>query len=48
VFTRLLSRLIDGDGTSENEALAYIGGALIGVVVAYVVLVLTFGISYMS
>lgn len=47
-MSRLLSRLIYGDGASESEALAYIGGALIGVVVAYVVLMLTFGITYLS
>ena len=47
-MSRLLSRLIDGDGPSENEALAYIGGMLIGVVVAYVLLMVTFGVSYVS
>ena len=44
----LLSRLIDGDGESEGEAVAYIGGALIGVVAAYVVLALAFGIGYIG
>ena len=47
-MTRLLARLIDGDGASENETLAYIGGTLVGVAVAYVVLVLAFGVSYVS
>jgi hypothetical protein len=45
---RLLSRLVHGDGESENEALVYIGGALVGVVLAYALLVLAFGVSYLS
>ena len=47
-MTRLLSRLIDGDAASESETLAYIAGTLVGVAVAYVVLVLAFGVSYLS
>jgi len=47
-MSRLFSRLIDGEGATENETLAYIGGALVGVVLAYVVLVLAFGVSYVS
>ena len=47
-MSRLLSRLIDGDGRSEGEALTYIGGALIGVVAAYVVLAIAFGIGYIG
>jgi hypothetical protein len=44
----LFARLIDGDGTGEHEVLAYIGGGLIGVAVANVVLVLAFGVNYVS
>jgi hypothetical protein len=47
-MSRLFSRLIDGEDASENETLAYIGGALVGVALAYVVLVLAFGVSYVS
>jgi hypothetical protein len=47
-MSRLLSRLIDGDGQGENETLTYIGGALIGVVAAYVVLAIAFGIGYIG
>ena len=46
--SRLLSRLIDGDAENENETLTYIAGALIGVVVAYVVLAIAFGIGYIG
>jgi hypothetical protein len=45
--SRLL-RLIDGDVESESDSLAYIGGALIGVVAAYVVLAIAFGIGYIG
>ena len=46
--SRLLSRLVKGDGAGENEALVYIGGALVGVAVAYALLILAFGVSYLS
>ena len=46
--SRLLSRLVRGDGEGENEALVYIGGALVGVALAYALLVLAFGVSYLS
>jgi hypothetical protein len=46
--SRLLSRLVRGDGKGENEALVYIGGALVGVALAYALLVLAFGVSYLS
>jgi hypothetical protein len=48
VKSRLLSRLVRGDGEGENEALVYIGGALLGVALAYALLVLAFGVSYLS
>jgi hypothetical protein len=44
--SRILSRLVRGDG--ENEALVYIGGALVGVALAYALLALAFGVSYLS
>jgi hypothetical protein len=47
-MSRLLSRLIDGEDRTENEAVAYIGGALIGVVAAYVVLAIAFGVGYLG
>jgi hypothetical protein len=46
--SRLLSRLIDGEGADESETLAYIGGALLGVVLANLVLAIAFGVSYMN
>jgi hypothetical protein len=46
--SRLLARLVKGDGAQQNEALLYIGGALVGVAVAYALLVLAFGVSYVS
>ena len=46
--SRLLARLVRGEGEGENEALVYIGGALVGVALAYALLVLAFGVSYLS
>ena len=46
--SRRLSRLVHGAREGENEALVYIGGALVGVALAYVLLVLAFGVSYLS
>jgi hypothetical protein len=46
--SRLFARLIDGDRTAEHEVLAYIGGGLIGIALANIVLVLAFGVHYVS
>jgi hypothetical protein len=46
--SRLFARLIEGDGTGEHEVLAYIGGGLIGIALANIVLVLAFGVHYVS
>ena len=46
--SRILSRLVRGEGDGENEALVYIGGTLVGVAMAYALLVLAFGVSYLS
>jgi hypothetical protein len=46
--SRLFARLLDGDGATEHEALAYIGGGLIGIAAANLVLVLAFGLGYIS
>jgi hypothetical protein len=46
--SRILSRLVRGEGDEENEALVYIGGALVGVTLAYALLVLAFGVSYLG
>ena len=46
--SRILSRLVRGESDGENEALVYIGGALVGVALAYALLVLAFGVSYLS
>jgi hypothetical protein len=43
-----LARLVRGEDEGENEALVYIGGALVGVALAYALLVLAFGVSYLS
>lgn len=46
--SRLLSRLVHGEGEGENDVLVQIGGALVGVALAYALLVLAFGVSYLS
>ena len=46
--SRLFARLLYGDGETENEALAYIGGGLVGIAAANLVLVLAFGLGYIS
>jgi hypothetical protein len=46
--SRILSRLVRGEGERENEALVHIGGALVGVALACALLVLAFGVSYLS